>query len=218
METAFYVIYLLFGVSTGIFLLIKGREKKGLQIFGLAMLLLGAGDAFHLVPRAVGLIQGNLDHPDATLAYALGVGKLITSITMTVFYLLLYYFIFARKAKKRYTLLDVTVYLLVVARIVLCALPQNGWDVNSSDPFWGGLRNIPFTLLGLLVVVLCLVHLRDEPPYRFLFLLILLSFGFYLPVVFLAGTYPLVGLLMIPKTLCYMGMGLMAWLDYRKKE
>ena len=48
---------------------------------------LGCGDAFHLVPRALALCTTGLESYTA----ALGVGKLITSVTMTLFHVLLYY-------------------------------------------------------------------------------------------------------------------------------
>ena len=49
--------------------------------------LLGAGDSFHLVPRSYALWTNGLE----ANAAALGFGKFVTSITMTVFYLILYY-------------------------------------------------------------------------------------------------------------------------------
>lgn len=49
--------------------------------------ILGCGDAFHLVPRAVALCTTGL----ADYTAALGIGKLVTSVTMTLFYVLLYY-------------------------------------------------------------------------------------------------------------------------------
>ncbi len=49
---------------------------------------LGLGDAFHLVPRALALNTTGLENFTA----ALGIGKFITSITMTVF--TLYYITF----------------------------------------------------------------------------------------------------------------------------
>ena len=54
---------------------------------GLMAVLLGTGDSFHLVPRVYALWTDGLE----ANAAALGTGKFITSITMTVFYLILYY-------------------------------------------------------------------------------------------------------------------------------
>lgn len=48
---------------------------------------LGFGDSFHLIPRAYALCPTGL----SDYVFALGIGKFITSITMTVFYILLYY-------------------------------------------------------------------------------------------------------------------------------
>ena len=47
---------------------------------------LGCGDAFHLVPRAVALCTTGLQ----SFTAALGLGKLVTSVTITLFYVLLY--------------------------------------------------------------------------------------------------------------------------------
>lgn len=65
------------------------RQYLTLQYFlyGIMAVLLGFGDAFHLVPRAVALCTTGLEQYTA----ALGIGKLITSVTMTLFYVLLYY-------------------------------------------------------------------------------------------------------------------------------
>ena len=49
--------------------------------------VLGAGDAFHLALRAVVLCTTGLEN----YTVPLGVGKLVTLVTMTVFYVLLYY-------------------------------------------------------------------------------------------------------------------------------
>ena len=67
-------------------MLIKGKNPL-VKKAGLMAALLGAGDSFHLVPRAYALWTTGL----AANAAALGVGKFITSITMTIFYLILYY-------------------------------------------------------------------------------------------------------------------------------
>ena len=56
-------------------------------LFGIMAVTLGAGDSFHLVPRALALCTTGLESYTA----ALGIGKLITSVTMTAFYVLLYY-------------------------------------------------------------------------------------------------------------------------------
>lgn len=49
-------------------------------MFGIMAVLLGSGDAFHLVPRAVALCTTGLEN----FTVQMGLGKWITSITMTI--------------------------------------------------------------------------------------------------------------------------------------
>lgn len=204
MESGFYVIYLVLMIGIGLILIRRGKEKKPLKYFGLACVILGCGDAFHLIPRAVGLFTGTLDAPGAALAAWLGIGKLITSITMTVYYLLMYFFVFARRGLARNRALDIAVCALVIVRIALCAFPQNDWVHNASVLSWGIIRNVPFVILGVLFIVLAYAHLRKTRPYRLLWLAVTLSFAFYLPVVLFAAEAGWVGMMMLPKTLCYL--------------
>ena len=76
------------------------------------------------------------------------------------------------------------------------------WGVRMT---WGILRNIPFALLGLLIIVLFYHSAREhkDQAFRWMWLTIVLSFGFYLPVVLWADVNPLIGMLMIPKTCAY---------------
>ena len=216
MESGFYLIYLIFIIGLGLYIILKNKNSKALILFGIACIILGCGDAFHLVPRAVGLFSKTLDNPSATLAMWLGIGKLITSITMTIFYLLLYFLIYKRFDIKRNKILDYVVYALVLVRIVLCILPQNEWLTNSSQLVWGIVRNIPFVILGVIMIVLSFMHLKDKKHYKLLWLAITLSFTFYLPVVIWAGSHSWVGMLMLPKTICYMWIGFMGYFDCKK--
>lgn len=218
METGFYAVYLVIILVLGIMMIAKSKQKRSYILFGAAAILLGSGDAFHLVPRAIGLFTGTLDAPSSSLAEWLGIGKLVTSITMTAFYVLLYFFVFERAGKKRNAYLDIAVWLLFAARIVLCAFPQNGWLTNESPLLWGTLRNIPFTILGVLVIVLCFKYLRSFKELKVLWLAIILSFAFYLPVVFFASRFSWVGMLMLPKTVCYLWIAFSAHADLVKGE
>ena len=213
-ETGFYYLYLVFIIGLGIYLLIK---KKSVY-FAIACMILGLGDAFHLIPRAIGLYTKTLDNPSATLALYLGVGKLVTSITMTVFYALLYLFIYKRINKTRNIYVDLLVVSLIIARITLLCYPQNQWTTNGSDLYWGIYRNIPFVLLGALVVYLLFKYFRKEKYLSIMWIVVILSFIFYLLVVLLAGTYSWVGMMMLPKTICYIIIGIMGLLDVKKNK
>ena len=91
-------------------------------------------------------------------------------------------------------------------RVALCLFPQNGWLQNSSDVTWGILRNVPFAALGAIVCWLYYQKRNAGKRFRFLWVYILLSFLFYLPVAVGAGLLPILGMLMLPKTVCYILM------------
>ena len=218
MESGFYLIYLVFIMGTGIYLIAKTKGNKVYLYFGLAALILGFGDAFHLVPRAVGLFSGTLDEPSKNLALFLGIGKLITSITMTIFYGLIHLFIYKRSDAPRTMQIDVIVNTLIITRFILCAFPQNEWATNGSNLTWGIIRNIPFVLLGIIVIVISFKHFKGIKHFKLLWLAITLSFAFYLSVVLFVSTTKWVGMLMLPKTICYMWIGLMALLDFKANK
>lgn len=206
-ETGFDIAYLLTVLALGIRMLKTCGGQRQYRLFGIMAVVLGAGDAFHLVPRAIALCTTGLQDYTA----ALGIGKLITSLTMTVFYLLLYHVWRERYRVTGETLLTRVMYLLAFARIVLCLMPQNQWLHPQPPVSWGIYRNIPFTLMGLITVILFFRRAKSDPPFRLLWLTIVLSFGFYLPVVLDAGAHPIVGMLMIPKTCAYVWTVLIGW-------
>ena len=84
-------------------------------------------------------------------------------------------------------------------------MPQNAWTSANAPLSWGIYRNIPFAILGALVVVLFYRSAKEKQdrPFRFLWLTVVLSFACYIPVVLFADSVPAVGILMIPKTCAY---------------
>ncbi len=148
----------------------------------------------------------------------MGIGKLITSLTMTVFYLLLYYVWRIRYKIKGQNGLTVAMYLLAATRIALCLFPQNAWTSIDAPLSWAIYRNIPFAIMGLIVIVLFYVEAKKhkDAAYKYMWLTIVLSFGFYIPVVLWADVVPTVGLLMIPKTCAYVWTILIGFFDMKK--
>lgn len=215
-ETLFDVVYLTTVITLGILMIRNARSNGQYLLFGIMAVVLGAGDSFHLVPRAVALNTVGLEH----FAVALGIGKFITSITMTVFYVILYQVWRKRFAVAGRGLLTGAVYLLAAARIALCLFPQNAWTSAHAPLSWGIYRNIPFALLGLLVLVLFYqsTHQQPDTAFRFLWLTIVLSFAFYVPVVLWADTIPLVGVLMIPKTCAYVWTVWIGFKDMKQRQ
>ena len=88
-ETVFDIFYLGFAVIAGFTMLIKGKTPL-VRKAGVMAALLGVGDSFHLIPRSYGLWTTCLEANAALL----GIGKFVTSITITIFYLILYLFFY----------------------------------------------------------------------------------------------------------------------------
>lgn len=214
-ETVFDVFYLGFALVAGLMMLAKG-EGPLVKKAGLMTLLLGAGDSFHLVPRCYALWTTGLE----ANAAALGIGKFITSITMTVFYLILYYIWRDRYQVSGRRNLTLAMWGLSVLRIALCLLPQNEWLSYRQPLLYGVLRNIPFAIMGILIIVLFAQETKKtgDQVFRSMPLAVILSFGFYLPVVLFSGVFPVIGVLMIPKTLAYVWVVLMGWKLYKQSQ
>ena len=143
-ETVFDAFYLVFVISIGIRMVKGSKNNRQFQLFGWMAILLGAGDSFHLMPRALALCTTGLENHTVPL----GLGKWITSVTMTIFYVLLYYVWRERYQIKGKNSLTIATYALAGLRIALCMMPQNDWLSASAPLSWGIYRNIPFAVLG----------------------------------------------------------------------
>lgn len=214
-ETLFDIAYLVSVITLGILMIRGSKGNRQFLLFGWMAVVLGAGDSFHLVPRVVALCTTGLESYTA----ALGFGKSVTSITMTVFYVLLYHI-----WRQRYHIdgrggLTAAVYVLAGVRVALCMMPQNQWLSADAPLSWGIYRNIPFVLLGLLVVVLFYISAKrhGDKAFRWLWLTIVLSFACYIPVVLWADAIPLMGVLMIPKTCAYLWTVLIGYLAMKQE-
>ena len=195
-ETIFDIIYLLIVIIIGIIILKKQNDDVE-NIIGKSILILGIGDAFHLIPRIISYFSR------MNFSMYLGIGKLITSITITIFYFYLYKIykelINTQKNKK----LNFIIYVLILIRIALCLLPQNKWEINKSPFYMSIVRNVPFVILGAIIIYLYFKDRNVNKNLKNIWIYVLFSFIFYVPVAFFSSIYPILGILMIPKTICY---------------
>ena len=212
-ENVFCIGYLAFALVAGIIFTTRTVSTGNLffRICAVMTLLLGGGDAFHLIPRIIINFKGETSDQGASRKrdFWLGLGNLISSITMTVFYI----FFFAALSVK-YGTYDVssvmpekfTLYLvlnvLAIIRIILCLFPQNHWFSKDRETKWGLYRNIPFAIMGVITVLYLIIWYREW----LLAVLVTLSFVCYMIVVLGARKKPMLGMMMIPKTICYIWM------------
>ena len=214
-ETLFDAVYLISVITIGILMIRKSKGNRQFTMFGIMAVLLGSGDAFHLVPRAFALCTTGLEN----FTVQLGLGKWITSVTMTIFYVILYYIWRERYQIKGHNATTAAIYVLAGLRIVLCMMPQNEWLSAETPLSWGIYRNIPFALMGLLIIVLFYKSAkeRNDQSFRWMWMTIVLSFVFYIPVVLWADVVPTIGMLMIPKTCAYVWTVLIGYRSMKKE-
>ena len=193
-ETLFDTVYLISVITIGILMVRKSKGNRQFTMFGIMAVLLGSGDAFHLVPRAIALCTTGFEN----YTVQLGLGKWITSITMTIFYVVLYHIWRERYQINGHKATTAAIYGLAGLRIY---------------------RNIPFALLGLLIIVLFYRSAKEnnDKAFRWMWLTIVLSFGFYIPVVLWADVIPMIGMLMIPKTCAYVWTVLIGYKAMKKE-
>ena len=214
-ETLFDAVYLISVITIGVKMILGCKGESQFRLFGWMAVVLGAGDSFHLIPRAVALCTTGLEN----YTVPLGLGKWITSVTMTVFYVLRYYVWRQRYKVQGQNGLTAAVYALAAVRVALCMMPQNQWLSAEAPLFWGIWRNIPFALLGIVVIVLFYRSAKEkqDKAFRWMWLTIVLSFGFYIPVVLWADAIPMIGMLMIPKTCAYVWTVLIGYFAMKKE-
>lgn len=203
MEALFCIFYIIFILVIGIRIVAKSNSKKEFLIYGIMSLVLVFGDSFHLIPRILVAF-----YPDGDYHVSLGIGKLITSITMTLFYLIMYYFYSMRYSYKN-KVLEISMILFAVLRIALCLFPQNDWT-GAAPVSWGIYRNIPFAIMGIVMIVLFFKQ-RNDKAFKWMWLAITLSYAFYIPVVLWADVSPIIGMLMLPKTCMYIWAVMMGY-------
>src|SRR5699024_2763078 len=216
-ETGFDIFYLSTVIILGLMMISNSKGRREVKLFGIMAIVLGLGDAFHLIPRAWALCTDGL----ANHVVSLGVRKFITSITMPIFYVILYH-IFLNRYEIKNKVLTLSIYVLAIIRIILCFMPQNSWTQANAPISWAIYRNIPFAIMGLMMIVLFFIEEKknksENKSFKYMWFAILLSFGFYIPVVLWAEIYPMIGMLMIPKTLAYVWIVLMGWNSMKYKD
>lgn len=208
MEVVFDLSYLLFDLIAGILFLRYSKGNTLFILYGILTLTLCGGDAFHLLPRVFQAVKG----PSEKVKRQMGKGLQISSITMTIFYiLLLYIWKFTFYEMKAPLAVEIMIWLSAIIRILICLLPQNNWCEDEGNKKLSIIRNGVFALTGIGIILL---YAKSANTYGYhmtrMVWAILISFGCYLPVTLLSEKYPKVGILMIPKTCAYVWMIIMS--------
>jgi hypothetical protein len=180
-----------------------------------AFALLALGDTGHVGFRVLAYALGDLGTTFSVSGYnvgLVGLGALSTAITVTFFYVLMLG-IWRVRFDRSYDWLG---YLLLAAagvRLLIMGLPANEWNSVVPPQPWSTLRNVPLMVQGLGVAYLILRDARSagDKTFQWIGVLILVSYVCYMPVIFFVQRAPSVGMLMIPKTLAYVAMAVLAY-------
>jgi len=202
-ESVFDIAYLCFDLVAAVIFFAKADGRTAIYLFGILTLLLGGGDAFHLIPR----VRMQLHGPSAKTKHDMNLGVAVTSVTMTGFYLILT-MIWQQlypEAEAPQALL-ITIWATAALRIILCMFPQNKW-FSGGNARWSFYRNFPFAICGVCVAMLFLIsgNMDGYGLYK-MAIAIFISFGCYLPVTIWSKRIPAIGALMMPKTCAYIWM------------
>jgi hypothetical protein len=181
----------------------------------LAFAVLAVGDTAHVGLRLLALAAGNTQWTASLGSWHLpliGFGALCTAITVTMFYGLLL-LAHQRLEGRPWGPCEQVLIGVLVLRLVVLTFPQNAWAQVVPPQPWSLLRNLPLLVLTLGVGGL---YLRTGPAVeprwpRTVGALLLASVLCYLPVVLWIQRIPLLGLLMIPKSLAYLAVALIVY-------
>ena len=170
-------------------------------LYGVLTLTLCGGDAFHLVPRVIRTVRGSSDK----IKSQMGRGLQISSITMTVFYIILMYvWKYTFPELNAPVAVEAMIWIAAIIRIIVFLFPQNNWTAENGNIKLSIIRNAVFAVTGIGVIILYAISGNTNGYHMTrMVVAIIISFGCYLPVTLFSKTKPKVGLLMIPKTCAY---------------
>lgn len=185
-----------------------------------AFALLAFGDTGHVGFRVWAYALGGLESQIGLFGRSIslvGAGAMMTAVTVTLFYVLMLE-VWRLRFNRRYGTFEYFLLLTAATRLYMLTLSINEWwQVVPVQP-WSIIRNIPLVILGLGLAYLILrdAIANKDNTFRWIGIMILVSFVCYIPVILFVQQMPQVGMLMIPKTLAYVAMGFLAYFDLHK--
>lgn len=218
-ETSFNIVYLV-AVWWIVLLMWQRRglvakgDRRCAYLMMLAFFFLGLGDIGHVGFRLVAFALGGLETSVQLFGCELLIapmGALATAVTFTFFYIIML-MIWKDRFKKEYGPLALFGFALAVARFLIMACAENNWNSLEITYDWAIYRNVPLMLMQLIAACLFMRDglARKDRLFIWIAVLIFVSFACYVPVIFLWHRFPLIAMLMIPKTIAYLVIAVLA--------
>jgi len=220
METIFNIFYLL--VVWGFVVAMYARrdrvapqDKRAAMCIMLAFALLAFGDTGHVGFRVLAYAMDGLGTQVILFGQPMsliGLGSLATAWTFTLFYVFLL-FMWKYRTGSAFGAVAWLVLVLAAARSLIMLHPENGWTSLDIREPWYTLRNIPLVLMqaGTLLLLFRDSRRLHDRMLLWVGVMILISFLCYAPIIVLYSAYPGIGMLMVPKTLAYLGVAVIVY-------
>ncbi len=194
---------------------VQPQARSVARLFMWAFVLLALGDTGHVGFRVWAYARGGLDTQVALWGASfrlIGLGSLATAVTVTVFYMLAL-LIWQKRFDKPLGWFGLLLLAAGVVRLAVMAFPQNHWANGVAPTSWSLGRNALLILQGLGVAGLILrdALAAQDRTFQWVGYMILVSYAFYIPVILFARQVPVLGMLMMPKTVAYV---VIAWLGF----
>ena len=222
MEIVFNLAYLVV-IWTLVILMTVQRDRVAPENRSVARLgrwmffLLALGDTGHVGFRVWAYASSSLEAKVTVLGREVGLvglGALATAFTVTIFYALVLV-MWHERFRKPYGWFGALLFAAAAVRLLVMLPAWNQWNSVVPPQPWSTVRNLPLMLMGLGVAYLILRDARTTHDRTFTWVggFIVASYLFYMPVIFFVQQAPLVGMLMIPKTLAYVGIAVVLYRD-----
>lgn len=191
-------------------------DRKVASLVRWAFFLLALGDTGHVGFRLWAYAAGGLDSAITLFGQTVGLvglGALATAVTVTFFYVLMLG-VWHERYQLAYGWFGAVLVGAAVVRLILMLPPQNEWNNVVPPQPWSLLRNLPLMVQGLGVAFLILrdARPRHDRPFVWIGAMILVSYACYIPVILFVQQAPMIGMLMIPKTMAYVSIVVIAYL------
>jgi hypothetical protein len=219
-EVSFNVTYLIvvWGLVVAMTLRRQAVAPEDRRVAGLvrwAFALLALGDTGHVGFRVLAYAQGNMQASVSLLGREfglVGLGALSTAVTVTFFYVLVLV-AWKERFDREYGWFGYFLLACAAARLVIMIPAANQWNNVVPPQPWSLFRNLPLMIQGLGVAALILRDARrtHDRAFAWIGIMILVSYACYTPVILFVQQAPLVGMLMIPKTLAYVAIAFIAY-------
>jgi hypothetical protein len=201
---------------------VSSGNRKAAGCLLLAFGLLTGGDLIHLGFRIAGFAMGTLEKYYTFMGMELnpvGIGALITGITFTLFYVAML-FLWRARFGKPFGLTGFLLLLIALVRFVIMLSSANEWNSSTHPQPWFAYRTFPLVLqqAGMAYLMLRESKLTGDVCFRWIGIMMVVSFLFLLPIAFYIHAFPLLGMLMIPKTVTYIVMAFLGFSALYRKD